>query len=131
MTAAIRASVEPQSSIPALITAPPRSFFDTRVLNTAGLDLTSAVRDHPRDTRPDNQNARPSQTEQFPTTLTLRPGEIGPDTATEDLVFWRNRPKRARCPDEALSADLRPLKFSTSKVSPSLPFALSTYPPGP
>ena len=127
----MRAAVEPQSSIPPSITAPPRSFFDTRVLNTAGLDLTSAVRDHTRDIRPDNQTARPRQTGQFPTTITLPPAEIGPYRANEDLVFGRNRPKGAICPDEALSADLRPLKFPASKVSRALPFALSTYEPGP
>ena len=70
----MRASVEPRSSIPPSITAPARSFFDTRVLNTAGLDLTSAVRDHTRDTRPDNQNVRPSQPRNSPRSLPFAQG---------------------------------------------------------
>ena len=53
----------------------------------------------------------------FPTTYTLRQDDLGPYMANMSVFFLGIGPIRALCPDEALRADLRPLKFPPSKVS--------------
>lgn len=67
----------------------------------------------------------------FPTTVTLRVGEIVPEAANREPVFARNWPQRAICLFKAHIPVLRPLKFSATQGSRFLRFSLSTYQPGP